>query len=505
MNRKRRFLATAVAGAVLLLSACGGSNDDGGSAASAATGEPVSGGAATVLMLSDPASLDPATLGNAYAITAVLGNALYGTLMTNDTETGELKFEMAESFTTEDDGASFELKLQPGLTFTDGTPLNAEAVKFNWDRLKDPAVRSPHAAEAAMVASTEVVDETTLKATLAAPVAAFSQAGKEAFDANPIGAGPFTLESWTRQGDVDLVKNPDFWDAPKPYLDSLTLRAATDAQQRLNSVISGDAQVAVETNWENIEKAKDAELTTATLRLNGGLYIGLNNRRAPFDDPRAREAVAAAIDNEPLNAAVYTGTADMVDTLFTEESPFHTDTELRTTDRERAQELFDELADEGKPVAFTFFAYPTTEGQAMAESVQAQLAGFENVEVKVEIIDFAQIPQLYATHNFDALISSAAFGDPDPALFTAFHPTSRRNVSGVDDPELTAALESGRTSTSTEDRKEAYTTVQERLAALNPVIFISRVGPSALAGEGVTGLQQYGFGSLLPAEIWLQK
>ena len=522
MNRHMRFLATTVAGAVLLLTACGGSDDAGGAAASAPTGEPVAGGAATVLMLSDPATFDPALLGNVYATNPAVGNALYGTLLTNDTETNELQPQMAESLTSEDDGSTFELKLQPGLTFTDGTALDAEAVKFNWDRLKDPALRAPHAVEAAMIASTEVVDPTTLKATLTSPVSNFPQAvvtsslnwiasptalkaGKEKFDANPVGAGPFTLKSWTRQGDIDLVKNPDFWDAPKPYLDTLTLRAVSDGAQRLNSVMAGDADVTIESNWENIRKAQEADLPVDVQVLNGGLFLALNNRRAPFADPRAREALSLVIDNEALNSAVYVGAADMVDTLFAEESPFHTDTELRTADRERAQELFDELAAEGKPVSFTFSTYPTSENRAMAEAVQAQLAGFDNVKVEVKVIDFAELPKIYATNDFDVLTGSAAFNDPEPTLFNVFHSQSRRNLSGVSDPELDEALQVGRTASETEERAEAYATVTERLAELNPVIFISRAAPAAIGAEGVRGLQQYGAGSLIPELIYLQK
>ncbi|WP_235014889.1 ABC transporter substrate-binding protein, partial [Parafrankia sp. Ea1.12] len=71
------------------------------------------------------------------------------TLMTTD-ETGKIAYSMAESFATTDGGATFALKLRPGLVFSDGTPLNAEAVKFNWDRVKDPATGSPHRSEASM-------------------------------------------------------------------------------------------------------------------------------------------------------------------------------------------------------------------------------------------------------------------------------------------------------------------------------------------------------------------
>ncbi|CAI7975041.1 Extracellular solute-binding protein family 5 [Frankia sp. Hr75.2] len=130
--------------------------------------EPVAGGEARILTLSDPRTLDPAILGNAYASGALLGNALYGTLMTND-EADEVQYSMAESFTTTDNGATFTLKLRPGLVFSDGTPLNAEAVKFNWDRTKDPAVGSAHRSEAAMIQLSEAVDDVTLKATWSPP------------------------------------------------------------------------------------------------------------------------------------------------------------------------------------------------------------------------------------------------------------------------------------------------------------------------------------------------
>ncbi|WP_241831440.1 ABC transporter substrate-binding protein, partial [Parafrankia soli] len=137
MIRKTRLLVTAVACCVaLLLAACGGGGDT--SPSTGASAKPVAGGEGRILTLSDPRTLDPAILGNAYASGALLGNALYGTLMTND-EADEVHYSMAESFTTTDNGKTFTLKLRPGLVFSDGTPLNTEAVKFNWDRTKDPA------------------------------------------------------------------------------------------------------------------------------------------------------------------------------------------------------------------------------------------------------------------------------------------------------------------------------------------------------------------------------
>ncbi|CUU60968.1 peptide/nickel transport system substrate-binding protein [Parafrankia irregularis] len=480
------------------------------------------GGEGRILMLSDPRGLDPATLGNSAPITAVLGNALYGELMTTD-DTGKVVFSMAESFDTADSGGTFTLKLKSGLVFSDGTPLNAEAVKFNWDRTKDPDVGSSYIAEASMIASIEVVDDVTLKATMTSPVAAYAQAiinsslnwigspaalraGQKSFDEHPIGAGPFTLESWTRQADIRLVRNSRYWDRPKPYLERLTIRSAVDSSQRYNTIVSGGADVAVEADWVNLDKADQAGLPTDLLPLNGGNFMTLNARRAPFNDVRARQAVSAAIDLDAFNLAAFNGTEkELPEKLFNDTSPFYSDTVLHTADKEKAQRLFDELAAEGKPVNFTFTTFPTSQGRVMAENVQTQLSSFRNVKAEVKVIDFTQVAAIRTTYDFDAVISSAFFQDPEPRLLIAFDQDSSANLSGVKDAQLSQALHTGRTATTVEARKAAYETVQKRLAEVVPVVFLARTASGIIAGKDVGGIQQYGTGSLQPEELWIKK
>ncbi|WP_051102628.1 ABC transporter substrate-binding protein [Parafrankia elaeagni] len=519
IHKTRLLVTAAVCCATLVLGACGGGGDSDPGPSSGASGEPVVGGQGRILTLSDPRSLDPAALGNAYATTGVVGNALYGTLMTDSA--GEIRYSMAESFRTTDAGATFELRLRPGLVFSDGSPLDAEAVKFNWDRLKDPATAAISRSEASMIASAEVVDDTTLKIAMATPVPKYAQAvltssmnwiasppalekGPQAFDANPIGAGPFTLRSWTRQAAMELVRNPRYWDAPKPYLDRLTLRAALDSSQRLNTVLTGGADVAIESNWINIDKAEQSGLPTNVIPSGGGIFLALNTRRAPFGDVRARQAIAAAIDMDALNQAVYNGTGQPVGTLFSKASPYHSDRPLATTDRARAQRLLDEIAADGKPLSFVFSSVPTTDGKAIAENIQAQLSGFTNVTVRIRTIEVTELAALRTTHDFDVLISSAFFQDPEPRLWTTFHGSSAANLSGLDDPALNESLVTARAAASDEERKAAYDTLQERLAELTPVVFLAQAAPSAVSTRNVGGLVQYGLGSLQPEELWVQ-
>ncbi len=129
---------------------------------------------------------------------------------------------------------------------------------------------------------------------VAAPAAL--EQGREAFDANPIGAGPFTLVNWARQDAIELEKNPQYWDAPKPYLEGLVVRTVADSNQRSNTMTTGGADIAAETNWSNINKAEAAGLQYVVTSTGGGQYAGMNQRRAPFDDERARRAVSLAVD-----------------------------------------------------------------------------------------------------------------------------------------------------------------------------------------------------------------
>ncbi len=284
---------------------------------------------------------------------------------------------------------------------------------------------------------------------------------------------------------MKLERNPDYWDAPRPYLDSLELRAVSDANQRVNMMVSGGADLASESSWAALAKADQAGLVTDAVPVGGGQYLVMNTRRAPFDDPRAREAVSAAVNLDDINTAVFEGHGEVPDTLFPESSPFHADIPLRQDDPERAQQLFDELAAEGKPVEFTFTATSLVEIRSVAESLQAQLAAYDNVDVQVEVLDIAGYMPRTAARDFDMIIWAADSPEPDTTLWNAFHSTSSGNHTGISDPELDAALDAGRTGTSGEERVAAYRTVQERLAELEPGIWYIRSAPSVISSQNL--------------------
>ncbi|MER2221100.1 MAG: ABC transporter substrate-binding protein, partial [Rhodococcus sp. (in: high G+C Gram-positive bacteria)] len=510
-----RVLATGVAAAMLMLSACSSGN----ATDSATAGDPVTGGTGLIIEQAEPRSLDPAVIANSWANSPVLGNSLYGTLMIDDPESGDIDFKLAEDFSTSDAGKTFTLTLRDGVTFSDGTPFNAEAVKFGWDRIKDPATASPDKPQAALIESSRVLDDRTLEVTLVEPVPNFAnavlqtsmnwiaspaalQGGQQSIDTNPIGAGPFTLEQWSRQDVIKLTRNDKFYDAPRPYLDKLEIRPIIDADQRYNTLVSGGADLALEGVWSNIDKSNNAGLQNSVLPTGGGTALVLNSTKAPFDDVRARKAFAIALDLDGINNAVYDGTAKLPRTLFDESSPFYKDIPLAEQDRAEAQSLLDELAAEGKPLEFTMSLYPAT--RAVGEAIQTQLSTLNNIKVNVRTIDFAQVGQILGQMDYDVIANAVVFGDPEPRLWFGLHGDSAGNYSGVKDPQMDSALDTARVSQDDAVRAAAYAVVQQRLVELNPVIFYVRSAPGVIANGNVGGIQQYGMGSVLPENLWIE-
>jgi peptide/nickel transport system substrate-binding protein len=518
-RHKSRLIRTfaAICACTLFIGGCGssatGNNADSG-------GEPVAGGVLNALQSAEPRTLDPAGLNNVWAANPLLGNALYGELMINNLDTFEVEYKMATAFTTNDGGTTFSLTLRPGLMFTDGTPLDAAAVKFNWDRLRNPALASASIRVAGQVADTEVVDPSVLKVILTQPNPHFAQGlvatslnwiasptalqkGAAEFDKAPVGAGPFRLTKWTRQDVIELEKNTEYWDAPKPYLDGLTIRTAADSTQRFNAITTGAADLSSESNRSTLANAENAGVSTEIVTTSGGQYFAANVRSAPFDDIRARQAVALAIDPETINSSVYNGQGLVPTTLFDKSSPFFTDTPLPTPDKAAAQALFDDLATDGKPLSFTFLAFPGLESKMSAESLQTQLSAFDNVEVKIETSDYAGVLAKIGTHNFDMTIGSVDIQDPDYAMWASFHGASTGNFTGINDPELNEALDAGRTPETTGERTAAYARAEERLSQLHPALWYVRPAPAAMWSKDVNGVQMYTLGSIMPEELWM--
>jgi peptide/nickel transport system substrate-binding protein len=503
-SRAGRLLAALVA-ATLLAAACGDDDDDSGpQQASGSSGtsettaapEPATGGTLVFAHSLSPAGMDPV---NSASASNANGDgfyfyAVFDMLAYVDDTTGEVVPKTAASITTED-GSVWTLKLRDGIRFSDGTPYDAEAVKFNFERIADPANASSQASVAQAIETAAVIDPLTLELTLKRPDLRFDRiiatripwvgsptAIRErgaGFAEAPVGAGPFLFESWVRDSVMTFTRNPDYWDEGKLLLDALEIRFIENAGQRFNSLTTGDVDVMyVHSNYENAPRIEEADgLVLETVDAPGGFTLQMNTMRPPFDDPVARRAVDAAIDRDGLNETVDFGVLPLGERIYEKEHPLYDeDAVLGTYDPGRAQELLDQYAQaHGGPLTFTITSAESQKN--VMEYLQAQFTEFDNVQVGIELVPPLQAVDRALAHDFDATIFTMNWTDPEPDVSNFLHSTGGRNYTGYSNPEMDAAIEAGRSTRDNEARAEAYSRVHEILAEdvpftwLRPLVF----------------------------------
>jgi len=250
--------------------------------------------------------------------------AIWDTLLRFD-ENAEIVPGLASSWEVKD-GNTIILHLREGVKFHDGTTLDAEDVLASMELAVDPEAKSPMAWMLDPIDSVEALDSMTVQVktgavvdilnALATPVGAVSS--KEAIEKygiglgeNPIGAGPFKLESWERGSRIVLTKFEDYWEEGKPYLDTVDFKIIIEEFTRLSSLRSGDLDIVYNMSFANVETLEGSEdFNTNIFSTYIVYYLALNMKKAPFNDVRVRQALNYAIDRKAITKAVTRGYAD---------------------------------------------------------------------------------------------------------------------------------------------------------------------------------------------------
>jgi peptide/nickel transport system substrate-binding protein len=518
--------------ALVVVAACGGgSGDDGGGGGSSAAdesgdlttettvaGDPETGGELVVATLFDSFGFDPTKLVHGIADgTAAL--AVFDSLMVYDEDAQVVPY-LAESLESED-SQTWTLGLRPGVTFSDGTPLDAEAVKFNIERHQDPANQSRAVRNAGNIETMTVVDDQTLELQLRFPWAAFPEiligtlgtigsptalADPEAFNREPVGAGPFVVSEWSPGDHISMVRNEDYWQDGKPYLDEITFRLVPDTETRFESVRAGEVQLGQSTNGAEIAEAAETDNMQGYPANGPGITIMMNTTQAPFDDPRVRMAILQATDRAALRDVVFEGVgADPPNEfLVSSRSGYRPeDIEYPDHDPEAAAALIEEVEAEVGPVSFTYKCHTQPDMIAMAELLE-QMWGQAGMDVELQTADQNALVIDIFTRNY----SISCFGavgqeDPDLAYYNTLHSESPTNATGYSNPEVDEALDTGRRSTDEETRRESYRVVQQALAEDVP-LFQAVTSPWGWFGSGdVRGLFARRNGTIVLADAWL--
>lgn len=501
-----RRLGAAVAAAVvtaLTLTACASAAPE----SSGDDGEPVTGGDLVVAARSEPPQLNPLVdqMGGAHVLTPVVdslvwdnGDGTYGTWLATDWEVS-------------DDARVYTFTLRDDVTFHDGTPFDAEAVKVNFDYVADPANKSTGSV-AKLGPTAEVLDEYTVRITLEQPESSFLTLiaapyfgivsptqlldDPDSLASTVVGTGPFVFDEWVKGQSISYVRNDDYDWGPEgthegaAYLDKITYRFLPEDQTRYNALLTGEADIVdyIAPEYAEEVKADDRYESDEFLLPGVGFTLHLNTRTAPFDDVNVRRALLTGIDREAIVKSATFGAYPVQEYLATTTPDYKTDLEnVIEFDADAAGALLDEAGWTGTDAE----GYRTKDGERLSTTVpyadndqlaqrtleqvqiDAKELGFELVLQPVPAADFSQ--RLYTgEYGIMPSFQSEATGMQLWRLYGGDNVSDGSsigsNASFLADSELDGILAQARASADPAARADFYGQAQELLPSLAPSI-----------------------------------
>ncbi len=276
----------------------------------------------------DPDSLDPAQ-GTTTTVDNVLDYVVQP-LVTID-GTGKLVPDLATSWSTSADGKTLTFHLRQGVTFQDGTPFDASAVKWNLDRLLDPKVRVPRRGQLTVIDSVDVVDANTVRLNLKAPspalVGALSQTTVGMLspatvdkDGNsyenivhPVGTGPYTYASRQKGSNVVVSRYDGYW-GEKPYYDKVVFQVVPEATTRESLLLAGQVDLIILPPTSDLPALQNNPRVKVLLGPSDRtIFIAINTSKKVLDNKLVREALNYAVDKQAIIKGVLFGAAEPMD------------------------------------------------------------------------------------------------------------------------------------------------------------------------------------------------
>ncbi|MGB7319588.1 MAG: ABC transporter substrate-binding protein [Planktotalea sp.] len=349
----------------------------------------------TVALQLEPPHLDP-TSAAAGAIDSVLYSNVFEGL-TRFMADGSVVPGLAQSWDISDDGLTYTFKLRSGVTFHDGTTMDAEDVKFSLDRARAEDSTNAQKALYAGITDVSVVDPMTVKLTLAEANGSmlFNLAWGDAvivapesienIKQMPIGTGAFKFVNWVQGDKIELARNDAYW-GTAPALENATFKFISDPTAAFAAVMAQDVDVfAGFPAPENLPQFEaDPRFQVLVGSSEGETILSTNNKMPPFDNVKVREALAHAIDRQAIIDGAMFGYGTPIGTHFAPHNPDYVDlTAMSAYDPAKSKAL---LAEAGMPDGFetTLHLPPPSYARRGGEIIAAQLA---DVGIKAEIIN----------------------------------------------------------------------------------------------------------------------
>lgn len=409
---------------------------------------------------------------------------LHGTLF-NPEEDATVTPALAEKWEKVDD-LTWKITLRKDATFHNGEPVNAEAVKFSFDRINDPAIDSPHKGKLSPFKDLKVIDAYTFTISTAAPYAPglyilgyylpivppgyVKQVGDADYNIKPVGCGPYKLVKWVK-GEEIVMEAYDKYYGPKPAYKKLIFKAIPEEAARVASLTTGEADVVSAIPVHQRKKILDSGKACLTPQMGAMIYLGLNTYDPPYNDVRVRRAVNHAVNRELINKALFDGKAILCAGPISPRT-FGADLKLKpySYDPEKAKAL---LAEAGYAQGFEIkLSYPTymSQIQEQAEAIAADLAKV-GIKVQLDPLERAVMWENYKGKKLQMFLywwDDAP--EPDRYVYSLFHSTSRPYY--YKNATVDELLDKGRTVLDREKRAQVYTELDKILYDDAPWLYL---------------------------------
>jgi peptide/nickel transport system substrate-binding protein len=460
-----------------------------GSATASSGGEtPKVGGSLTVAMTTEVTTLDPSK-GSANAM-ALVGSSIYDTLMIVPRLGDRPQPNIAQSLTESSDQMTWTMKLPTGLMFSDNTPFNAAAVKFNIDR--GMAKGSTAAALLSSIKSVDAPDDTTVVFHMKAPFAnlpyvfCYDGSGTAGYVASPTalqkygdsytahaaGVGPFMLQSWSPGKPTVLVRNPNYWDKAKQqvYLDQVTIKMISDPQSAYQALQAGDIDLMSTVVPALMKTAKGNSAVNFVQGVGSDQdSIIVNMAQPPFDDARVRQALSMALDRQGIADLTTEGLGKPAVNLFPEGTEFHDNYSDPTFNLDGAKKLIQEYQQQtGKKASFKYTCNNTRAANDVIVS-QLQAAGFD---VTPDIQDYTSWVNTFFAKKYQAICwTMAGFLTPDLLPYRFLYSTGDLNTGGFADKDFDTHADAARASADPATQKADWQAADQVLTQQLPWIW----------------------------------
>lgn len=434
---------------------------------------------------------------------------------------GTIKPGIATGYKFADKNLEVRVFLRKGVKFSDGTPLNAAAVQWNWQRDLDPKTACTCATTFTPVKSVTTNGQYEVDMHLSSPFGAaiaamvnttldwiisptaFKKEGATTFGQHPVGAGPFILKSLVPTSKAVLVKNPNFWDKPLPYVNGINIQVIDNDPAAYTALKSGQTNVAfLITTPQLWASAPKDGLQAVGLPATSIWYFNFDTYKAPMNNIIAREAVEYATNKAPVEKAFYAGKDPLVEAPVTPGDLFYEKTVpgYRTYNLAKAKALVQKLGG----LKIDYFTGSAAGGEAISEAYfsQWQQAGITATYKQANTL--TQYDSIVANHQFDMAMGSGLGGFDDSINTSMTNDFECHGLTTyVCDPKLDKLFLQARATANLQQRGKV---VHQLLAYINSQAYnyaLYENSEYTLAAKNIENINQ-GTGNTLYDQVWIK-